>query len=635
MFKALRRFSKSIGILVVNVLVYILLDYFYRAESTWQPIPGSTPFPYEWLPRPIYIQLLLLVLGVIHILIVLTLTSSVVFAALNRLCFYFQIIILGYDNLSINSLIREFVSLLITLIIARLLITVKVLSVYPSSREFREAARVLSIRKLCMRDLLKATPILLASHSIAYSIFTLLLTMLLTTRGVTLENLAKSGILNLYIQLSLLILALLYAPNRELCEIALLGVFSATGLLGLSPLLMILPRKISYITQISRVFYKEPVGVFIGIAEAELAYGEPRNIYSGVSQEYLLGTSSRETWFFREVLQPIYVKLEDLNTPHIVIVGASGTGKTTLVKHLVLEFNRTYGYRFLIIDPHGEYSTLTNNTPCRVIDASKYTINPLVLENTSPRDRALQLSHVIASIFKLGFIQRKMLEEVILRTYASRGITENPDTWRLKPPTLGDMVSVCKELSELNQEYLRILPYLSLISENIGFGTYLSIEDLLRENTIIDLSRVSSDFAKAIFVETLMYMLISKMYSAGKIRLQLVIDEVRHIMPRALGMELLSRIFMESRKFGFSTIVVSQDVKRIPKTLLNNAGLRVFFTLNEPESIKIATDIMGGAVKAKSLCISEVLKSLKQYTYIVHATGSENIFIMKLSLTKP
>ena len=634
MFKTLKLFNRSIGILVVNILVYILLDYFYRAEGTWQLLPGGTTIPYEWLPRPIYIQLLLLIFGIIHILVILALISNIIFAALNRMCFYFQIVILGYDSLSISSLIRELASLLITLFIARLLVTVKVLSEYYSSKEFKEFAKSLSARKPRIKDLLEAAPTLLASHSIAYSLLILLLITLLTTRGVMLENLAKPSLLNLYIQLFLLALSLLYTPGRELCEITLLGVFSAAGLLGLSPLLMILPRKIAYTSHIGRVFYREPVGILVGIAEAELAYGEPRNIYNGVSKEYLLGSSSRETWFFRSLLQPIYIKLEDLNTPHIVIIGASGTGKTTLVKHLVLEFSRIYGYRFLIIDPHGEYSNLTENTPCRVIDASKYTINPLVLENTSPRDRALQLSHVIASIFKLGFIQRKMLEEVILKTYASKGITEDPATWKLEPPTLRDIVSACKELSELNQEYLRILPYLSLISENIGFGTHLSIEDLLRENTIIDLSRVSSDFTRAIFVETLMYMLISKMYSAGKIRLQLVIDEVRHIMPRALGMELLSRIFMESRKFGFSTIVVSQDVKRIPKTLLNNAGLRVFFTLNEPESIRIAADIIGGAVKAKSICISEALKSLKQYAYIVHATGSENIFIMKLSLIK-
>lgn len=634
MFKTLKRFSRSIGTLIVNILVYILLDYFYRSESAWRLFPGGTTVPYEWLPRHVYIQLLFLIFGIIHILVVLTLISSVVFAALNRACFYFQIVILGYDALSISSLIRELASLLITLFIARLLVTVKVLSEYSGNREFREFARSLSTQKPRIKDLLEAAPTLLASHSIAYSLLTLLLITLLTIRGVMLENLVKPGLLNLYIQLFLLALSHLYAPGRELSEIVLLGVFSATGLFGLPPLLMILPRKILYTSQIGRVFYKEPVGVLIGIAEAELTYGEPRNIYNGVSQEYLFTTSSRETWFFREVLQPIYVKLEDLNTPHIVIVGASGTGKTTLVKHLVLEFNRTYSYRFLIIDPHGEYSNLTENTPCRVIDASKCTINPLVLENTSPRDRALQLSHVIASIFKLGFIQRRMLEEVILRTYASKGITEDPGTWRLEPPTLRDLVSACRELSELNQEYLRILPYLSLISENIGLGMHLSIEDLLRENTIIDLSRVSSDFTRAIFVETLMYALISKMYSAGRIRLQLVIDEVRHIMPRALGMELLSRIFMESRKFGFSTIVVSQDVKRIPKTLLNNAGLRVFFTLNEPESIRIAADIIGGAVKAKSTCISEALKSLKQYAYIVHATGSENIFIVKLNLIK-
>jgi len=528
-----------------------------------------------------------------------------------------------------TSLTREVFLFLSGLIIARLLVATRLHITYSRSRELEGFFKNLITQRPRIREVVNVTPTLLASHSIAFSLFILLATTLFTTRGVSLEKCASTITLHLYIQPTLLAISLLYSQRREPGETLLLGLFSGAGLLGVLPLLSALPRKTLHIKPAKRAFYTEPIGIFVGVAEAEMIYDKPHEVYTEIPQEHVLSARGRETWFFRETRQPIYVKLEDLNTPHIVVIGASGTGKTTLVKHLVLESNRVYGYRFLIIDPHGEYSDLAERVPCRVIDASKYSINPLVLENTPPRDRALQLSHVLASIFKLGFIQRRLLEEVILKAYANKGVTEDPETWRREPPTLRDLTIACKELSELNPEYLRVLPYLNLISESMGEGSPLSIEDLLRENSIIDLSRVSSDFAKAILVETLMYMLISKMYRAKRMPLQLVIDEIRHIMPRALGVELLSRIFMESRKFGFSTIVVSQDIKRVPRALVNNAGLRVFFALNEPESVKIAADIIGGTIKVKNICISEALRALKQHTFILHATGSENIYIAR------
>jgi len=655
-----KEYSKSVLVLVINIVVYIVTGLLHSTSSL------SLGFRIEYAFYLVLFTLLPILLVVVHVVAITAVTGSISYAIFNRLCLYFQMALLEHYELSFPSTTREVFSILLGVFTARFI----VLRLYEKregvNASIQELIKSIGIRKPSTSELLRAAPTLLSSHSIGFSLFILLYTAILSTRGIAIERATSALSLHLYIQSILLSISLLCTSQRAISEVALLGFFSGVGVLGVPSLVTTLPKRmisnkqsisevallgffsgvgvlgvpslvttlpkrmISNKQSIRKVFYTEPVGIFLGVAEAEMIYGKPRGVYTEISQEHILSAQGRETWFFRRTDQHIYVKLEDLNTPHIVIIGVSGTGKTTLVKHLVLESSGVYGYRFLIIDPHGEYSDLAADVPCKVIDASKYSINPLVLENVSPRDRALQLSHVIASIFKLGFIQRKLLEEVIMKAYANKGITERPETWSLEPPTLKDLVKTCKELSELNPEYLRVLPYLSLISESLGEGQPLSVGDLLQGNSIVDLSKVSSDFAKAILVETLLYMIINRMYRAKRIPLQLVIDEIRHVMPRALGMELLSRIFMESRKFGFSTIVVSQDIKRIPKALLNNAGLRVIFALNEPESIKIAAGIIGGAVKTKSMCVSEALRSLKQYKFLVHATGSENTYIIRL-----
>jgi hypothetical protein len=620
-----KEYSKSVLVLVINIVVYIVTGLLHSTSSL------RLGFRVEYAFYLVLFTLLPILLVVVHVVAINAVTGSISYAIFNRLCLYFQMALLEHYELSLSSITREVFSILLGVFTARFV----VLRLYEKREgvnvSIQELIKSIGVRKPSTSELLRAAPTLLSSHSIGFSLFILLYTAILSTRGIAIERATSALSLHLYIQSILLSISLLCTSQRAISEVALLGFFSGVGVLGVPSLVITLPKRmISNKQSIRKVFYTEPVGIFLGVAEAEMIYGKPRGVYTEISQEHILSAQGRETWFFRRTDQHIYVKLEDLNTPHIVIIGVSGTGKTTLVKHLVLESSKVYGYRFLIIDPHGEYSDLAAGAPCKVIDASKYSINPLVLENVSPRDRALHLSHVIASIFKLGFIQRKLLEEVIMKTYANKGITERPETWSLEPPTLKDLVKTCKELGELNPEYLRVLPYLSLISESLGEGQPLSVGDLLQGNSIVDLSKVSSDFAKAILVETLLYMIINRMYRAKRIPLQLVIDEIRHVMPRALGMELLSRIFMESRKFGFSTIVVSQDIKRIPKALLNNAGLRVIFALNEPESIKIAAGIIGGAVKTKSMCVSEALRSLKQYKFLVHATGSENIYIIRL-----
>ncbi|MEM1628798.1 MAG: type IV secretory system conjugative DNA transfer family protein, partial [Desulfurococcaceae archaeon] len=149
---------------------------------------------------------------------------------------------------------------------------------------------------------------------------------------------------------------------------------------------------------------------------------------------------------------------------------------------------------------------------------------------------------------------------------------------------------------------------------------------------VVDLSGLSSDFARALYVEALLYMVVNKMYlsKGGAVPVQIVIDEARSIMPRELGMELLSRLFMESRKFGFSMVIISQEITRIPKPLINNAGLRVFFILNEPESIELAAKIIaGGHAREKILPITAMLRSLEQHNFILHVTGVDDIYVVE------
>lgn len=78
---------------------------------------------------------------------------------------------------------------------------------------------------------------------------------------------------------------------------------------------------------------------------------------------------------------------EDRTNSFFVIMGVSGVGKSTAVKHIALS-EYMMGTRIIFIDPHGEYRELTKNLGGDWINAaggSKGRINPLQIRAT-PRD---------------------------------------------------------------------------------------------------------------------------------------------------------------------------------------------------------------------------------------------------------
>ena len=76
---------------------------------------------------------------------------------------------------------------------------------------------------------------------------------------------------------------------------------------------------------------------------------------------------------------------------------------------------------------------------------------------------------------------------------------------------------------------------------------------------------------------------------ANRIRLVVVLDEA-HRLAKDLT---LPRIMKEGRKFGVAVVVASQDIRDFHEQVLSNAGTKVVFRVNYPDSRKVA-----GFVKA-------------------------------------
>ena len=87
------------------------------------------------------------------------------------------------------------------------------------------------------------------------------------------------------------------------------------------------------------------------------------------------------------------------------------------------------------------------------------------------------------------------------------------------------------------------------------------------------------------------------MFSWGttdKIQLVIVLDEA-HRLAKDLT---LPKIMKEGRKFGIAVVVASQDVRDFHDQVLSNAGTKVIFRVNYPDSRKVAGFVRAGTQDA-------------------------------------
>ncbi|WP_440060085.1 ATP-binding protein [Thermogladius sp. 4427co] len=345
--------------------------------------------------------------------------------------------------------------------------------------------------------------------------------------------------------------------------------------------------------------------------------------------------SGEEEWYWSKLFKPLTCDLRKLVNSHIIVVGASGTGKTTFVKSLVRELISSGEYNVLIFDPHNEYSDLSVDKTVRVVDPRRIGLNILSLGSRSPVEKARIIADIIASFFSLGHLQRRALEGLIIEAYRRKGIIEEDKrTWILKPPSLGDLIEICLEESSKNPIYMSLMPYLESLKEAVlpGGGIVEDI-DLLENSTVIDMSSISSDYMRLIYMDTVLQLALSEMYKRGlRKKLAIVIEEAGVFVKSRVIETALSRLYMESRKFGFSIVSIAQNPTLLPEAVIVNSGVRIVFGLGEPRSVAYASKLVAaGGPPSKTRFIEKTLTNLKPGYYLVSFLGNENIFLSVMS----
>ena len=286
-------------------------------------------------------------------------------------------------------------------------------------------------------------------------------------------------------------------------------------------------------------------------------------------------------------------------SPHAFILGITGQGKSVSTRHIVQSF-ASQGLPSVIIDLHGDMAA--DPPPgARVIDARTNGLgfSPFQLSGqlaADVNDSAFEIAEIVGYVFGLGEIQTMHVYRAMSNAYKNLGWVNGVEGSRL--PTMAEFAEAIEAVeagAKGRNARERLMPF-------TDFGLFRDEDSQDFDPTgggkglVIDLHGITNE----IVLRAAMSFILRKIYREmflwpqdSTMKLAVVIDEAH----RFANDTTLPKLMKEGRKYGISCLVASQSISDFNKEVTGNAGTKIVFRTNFPESKKVA-DILRGAGKS-------------------------------------
>lgn len=293
---------------------------------------------------------------------------------------------------------------------------------------------------------------------------------------------------------------------------------------------------------------------------------------------------------------------------HYSVLAQTGAGKSYL-NGVIIEELLEKDYPLLILDPHGEYSSLKNANPENDGETKGYQVKEFS-PNTDINTDAQPLK------FSSKNLKKKELKKLI------------PDS--LTNSQMGVLYNALKKLQGKEDDYnlldiedavsqedskakWRVLDYLEQLEDS---GLYsenpVDLENLIEPGTatIINLKAVEPENA-----EMTAYLLAKNLFELRKKNLVppflMIMEEAHNYVPekgfgQAVSNPIMRKIASEGRKFGLGLGVISQRPARIDKNVLSQCNTQFILRVTNPNDLKAISKSFEGMTSE----IEDMIKSL-------------------------
>ena len=201
---------------------------------------------------------------------------------------------------------------------------------------------------------------------------------------------------------------------------------------------------------------------------------------------------------------------------------------------------------------------------------------------------AYALSEIFAYVSGLGDMQRDVVYTTIRDAYRNRGFdSANGD--RLSYPTMEEVLNGLEE----GERVRRVANVSARLRPLLEMDVFRPVDDspnlldTIRSGLVIDVHNLYAETAQlavGAFVLRKLYKDMFRWGEASNLRLVVVLDEA-HRLAKDIT---LPKLMKEGRKFGIAVVVASQGLGDFHQDVLGNAGTKVIYRVNYPESRRIA-----------------------------------------------
>lgn len=278
-------------------------------------------------------------------------------------------------------------------------------------------------------------------------------------------------------------------------------------------------------------------------------------------------------------------------SPHLVVVGIPGQGKSVLTRRFITSAQCT-GLPSLVFDFHGDMMDATSSTVTKIdVAESGLPFSPFSIDSSVPvpvTTASGEIAEILESTFGLGLIQKRNIAEALKQAYIGNGWTDQGQTGR--PISMDDFLFSLAQIEEREKNKnasARIQPFTSYQLFRVFDG--LEPDFRLTQSLVFDVSRYSKvqevKLAAGAFILRKIY---NDMYSWGmssEIRVLLVLDEA-HLLAKN---PTIPKLMKEGRKYGIALMIVSQSIDDFSPEVPENAGTKIAFRTNFPSSKKVAS----------------------------------------------
>lgn len=291
---------------------------------------------------------------------------------------------------------------------------------------------------------------------------------------------------------------------------------------------------------------------------------------------------------------------------HMAVWGASGTGKTTFLKNMLIQLEKSK-VKFCILDWHNEYRDIVTKMNGNLGDEifilnpliGSLSINPLqIFESKLPKDiqiweRIENFISLLKQMYRIGEIQEARIRQALSTLYSGDG-----------SPTISDAIIYMSE-KKLNAITLKLDKFTKGYYGQIfnRRKSSLSFSELRRKNVIIELGQLPGE-VRMFFASVFLILWWDSMKNQEKTPNVLVLDDFY----RYANMEVIKKMLSEARKFRQGLICSHQGPYQLPQGIreevVRNTASKVIFRQEQTWDKHIVRDALGGMTKEQLIQLS-------------------------------